>query len=170
MERAELETEITKHHAESFGWALACAGFERGEAEDVIQVAYLRILEGRARFAGRSSLRTWLFGVIRRVASERRRSRALRALLMPRAWASEPRGTPPDPEQLLALSRESAWLASALARLPARQREILTLMFWHGLSIEEAAQVSGLRVGTARTHYARAKERLRIELADGRKS
>jgi RNA polymerase sigma-70 factor (ECF subfamily) len=89
---------------------------------------------------------------------------------MPRAWASEPRGTPPDPEQLLALSRESAWLASALARLPARQREILTLMFWHGLSIEEAAQVSGLRVGTARTHYARAKERLRIELADGRKS
>ena len=40
----------------------------------------------------------------------------------------------------------------------------MTLIFWHGLTIEEAAQVSGLRVGTARTHYARAKQRLRIEL------
>ena len=169
MERAELETQIAKQHAESFGWALVCAGFDRGEAEDVIQAAYLRILEGRARFAGRSSLRTWLFGVIRRVASERRRSRALRALLAPRAWAAQPRAAAPDPEQSLTFSRESASLVAALARLPARQREVLTLMFWHGLSIEEAAQVSGLRLGTARTHYARAKERLRIELADGRK-
>src|SRR5262245_42641734 len=168
MERTELETEIAKRHAESFGWALACTGFDRGEAEDVIQTAYLRILEGRARFAGRSSLRTWLFGVIRRVASERRRSRALRALLTPRAWAAEPRAAAPDPERALELSSESASLARALSALPVRQREIVTLIFWHGLTIEEAAQVSGVRIGTARTHYARAKQRLRAELDSGR--
>ena len=168
MERAELETEIAKRHAESFGWALACTGFDRSEAEDVIQVAYLRILEGRARFAGRSSVRTWLFGVIRRVASERRRSRALRALLAPLGFGAEPAAPPATPEQTLALSRQSASLATALARLPVRQREVLTLIFWHGLTLEEAAQVSGLRIGTARTHYARAKQRLRAELAPRR--
>ncbi len=164
MERAELETEIAKRHAESFGWALACTGFDRDEAEDVIQATYLRILEGRARFAGRSSLRTWVFGVIRRVASERRRSRALRSLLAPRAWWTPSGVASPDPERALELSRESAALARALAVLPARQREVVTLMFWHGLSVEEAAEVCGLRVGTARTHYARAKARLRTEL------
>jgi RNA polymerase sigma-70 factor (ECF subfamily) len=169
MERAELETEIAKHHAESFGWALVCTGFDRNEAEDVIQAAYLRILEGRARFAGRSSPRTWIFGVIRRVASERRRRRALRTLLAPRLWAAQPQAAAaPDPERALALSRESASLARALAALPARQREVVTLIFWHGLTIEEAAGVSGLRVGTARTHYARAKQRLRAEIGSGR--
>src|SRR5258706_9674550 len=67
--RAQLE----ELHRESFAWALVCAAHEHSEAEDVLQMTYLKILDGRASYAGRSAFKTWLFGVIRMTAREHRR-------------------------------------------------------------------------------------------------
>jgi RNA polymerase sigma factor (sigma-70 family) len=53
----------------------------------------------------------------------------------------------------------------ALGRLAVRQREVLDLVFFHGLTIEEAAQVMGVALGTARVHYQRGKRRLLALLA-----
>src|SRR5438132_11516583 len=78
MEIADLRCALERHHAESFGWALVCCGRDRVEAEDVLQASYLKVLDGKARFDGRSSVKTWLFGVIRRTAAEERRRRLLR--------------------------------------------------------------------------------------------
>jgi DNA-directed RNA polymerase specialized sigma24 family protein len=47
-----------------------------------LQIAYLKILEGKARFDGRSSLKTWLFAIIRRTALEQRRRGFFRNLLL----------------------------------------------------------------------------------------
>src|SRR5437016_8063731 len=73
-EREQLERDLERLHAESYGWALACCGYDRDSAADVLQSAYLKVLDGSARFAQRSAFRTWLFGVIRRTAAEERRS------------------------------------------------------------------------------------------------
>jgi RNA polymerase sigma-70 factor (ECF subfamily) len=45
--------------------------------------------------------------------------------------------------------------------LPSRQQEVLRLTFYHGLSVSQAAEAMGVSVGTARTHYERAKQQLR---------
>ena len=71
----DLETELEHLHSRSFGWALSCCGWDREEAADVLQTTYLKVLDGRARFGNRSLFSTWLYGVIRRTAMERRRRR-----------------------------------------------------------------------------------------------
>lgn len=138
------------------------------EAEDVLQASYLKILEGRARFHGRSAFRTWLFGVIRRTAAERRRRDAVHRLLLLRWFDGRPdsRNATPDAEELLARSQSSTRLLRVLDTLPGRQRELLHLVFYQDMSIREASQVLGISVGAARTHYGRGKKRLREMLAE----
>src|SRR5918995_2600885 len=80
MKPDELESSLERLHNESFGWALSCCSGDRARAEDVLQNAYVRVISGRAVYGERSLFRTWLFGVIRRVAIEEyRRMRTERA-------------------------------------------------------------------------------------------
>jgi RNA polymerase sigma factor (sigma-70 family) len=154
MTPAETRAEIEKWHAAGFAWSMACCGRERERAEDVLQTSYLKILEGRARFEGRSSFKTFLFGVIRRTAAEERRRAVLAAVLLGRDGARpEPEAAGADPVERLAF-------AAALARLPRRQREVLELVFAHGLTVGEAAETLEIAPGSAAAHYARGKTRL----------
>lgn len=149
-----LRRDIEQLHPASFAWALACCAFRRDEAEDVLQTVYLKLLDGRARYEGRASLRTWLFAVIRNTAADRRRQSWVWSLGLDRLWQKRVSPAPgPDGERRVQVR-------VALLELPARQREVLELVFYHDLTVEEAAQVMGVSVGSARVHYDRAKRRL----------
>lgn len=160
--RANVEAELERYHADCFAWAMACCGRDRTEAEDVLQTSYLKVLDGRAVFSSRSAVKTWLFGVIRRTAAEHRRWRALRRF---RSASLTERADPsPDPAAVVGHSESAARLVGALSTLPARQRQLLHLVFYQDLTIAEAAGVLGISIGTARTHYERGKQRLRESL------
>jgi RNA polymerase sigma-70 factor, ECF subfamily len=157
-----LKTELQELHGQSFGWALVCCNWNHCEAEDALQAAYIKVLEGRARFQARSSLKTWFFSVIRLTAMETRRTQRTRKDLLFRRWEADPATTSPeeyahDPLQLIDQCEEKQRLSSALAKLARRQREILELVFYQDLSIAQSAVIMGISVGTARTHYERAK-------------
>ena len=163
MSPADLTAELEHLHAAAFGWALSCCGWDRTAAEDVLQASYLKLLDGRARFEGRSSFRTFVLGVIARTAREARRRSALRRWL-PLAslvLGREAVDGRPDPATALARADETARLVRALGRLSARQRQVLHLVFYEDLTIAEAAIVAGVSLGTARTHYERGKTALR---------
>jgi len=127
------------------------------------------VLDGDARFDGRSAFRTWLFSVIRLTAVDARRRRLLRQLLLLRSAArngDEPSVRGVDAEFALHQQRER--FLAALRQLPRRQREALLLVFYHDMSVEEAARVMAVSLGSARQHYERGKARLRTLLADGK--
>ena len=162
----DLERELESLHPSSFGWALACCGWDRDAAEEVLQTAYLRAIEGSARFNGHSCPRTWFFGVVKRTALERRRYRAVRHNALARWFLRRPAPEPvPTPERLSRDAESQRVLRDLLGRLSQRQRDLLHLVFYQELTIEEAAHVLGISVGSARTHYARGKQRLRRMLA-----
>jgi RNA polymerase sigma factor (sigma-70 family) len=169
MERAELEPELERLHAACWGWALACCGRDRDIAEEALQSAYLRILSGQAKFDGRSSLRTWVFGVIRRTAMEELRRERTRDVRESGDATEAERITDPAPGADVAAERseERATLLVALGMLSARQREVLQLVFYHGMTIEDAAQVMHVSLGSARTHYDRGKKALALALVSG---
>jgi RNA polymerase sigma-70 factor (ECF subfamily) len=168
MDRTALERELEALHAQSFAWALACCGNRRHEAEDALQVAYLRVLDGSACFAGRSAFRTWLFGVIRRTSAEQRRRRLWFGAVRnggPPIDAVDPR---PRADARLEQDQRAGELQAALGALPRRQREVLELVFYHDMTIADAAQVMGVSLGTARTHYERGKKNLANRLGPQR--
>jgi RNA polymerase sigma factor (sigma-70 family) len=168
MDDVELRRHLEQAHADSFGWAMACCGRDRDDAEEVLQTVYLTVLDGRARYDGRSSFRTWLFGVIRLTAASERRKAWLRGLLLNREAGNLEPQSPDAPDAEIDRDSRSHSLRDALAHLATRQREVLQLVFYHDLTVDEAAVVMRITAGSARTHYARGKSRLAVILGDGK--
>ena len=134
-------------------------------AEDVLQATYVKVLSGAAKYGGKSSFRTWLFAVIRRTAFEQaRRSRSREAEL--RRWSMEGAAATTEVEDTVVHEERTARLVAALSKLPARQSEVLHLVFYQGLTIADAAEIMGVSLGTARTHYERGKRGLRARLTE----
>ena len=162
MDDSELRAELEKHHRESYGWALGCCSRDPLEAESVLQSVYLKALEGKARYDGRSSFRTWLFAVIRKTAADERRRNFLQWLRLNRLdGAGELEKSVETFDDAIYRAEVQSAFRRALAQAPKRQREVLQLVFYHDLSLAEAADVMGISIGSARTHYERGKKRLR---------
>lgn len=167
LDASALRQQLEHNHVAAFGWALACCRGQRSDAEDVLQNAYFKILTGKAQFAGRAEFKTWLFAVIRKTAIDaHRRVLFRRAWLLMFALRREP-DEPFEPSGAGANDRQSMQelFQRALAGLPPRQREVLHLVFYQQMSVQQAADVMSVSVGSARQHYERAKRRLHVQLS-----
>lgn len=125
------------------------------EVEDLTQETYLRAMSGLRRFAARSSARTWLLAIARRVAADHVRAATRR----PRTTSMESS----DASVRRALGRSSARFENSvlirrlLDELDPDRREAFVATQVLGCSYEEAAQVCGCPVGTIRSRVARAR-------------
>jgi RNA polymerase sigma-70 factor (ECF subfamily) len=159
-----LDDQLLRHHRAAYGWALACCRWEPALAEDVLQTAYLKLLDGRARHGGTADFQAFLFGVIRRTALEERRRRTVRRVLSLGLAGSERESVNGNGLEPIIRDETSRALLGALDRLSSRQREVLHLVFYQDLTIAAAAGVLGISVGSARVHYERGKAQLRTLL------
>jgi RNA polymerase sigma-70 factor, ECF subfamily len=158
-------------------------------AQDAVQDTWLVVLDKLDTFEGRSTLRTWVCGILVNTA---RRSgvKESRTLPFSSAWREDrgpavdpsrfhgrggagPPGTwavPPVPwdqvpEDRLAARELRQVISAAIAGLPLRQREVITARDVVGMDAAEAAQVLGLTAGNQRVllHRARSKVRAAVE-------
>ena len=131
---------------------------DRSAAEDVTALAFERAFRKRKSFdSRRGSERAWVFGIARNAALDE-----LRRMKRTAPLATEPAS--PDEELERTLSR--AAVRTALAALPARDRELIALKFHAGLDNAELAAVLGVTVTNAGTRLHRALTKLREILDD----
>lgn len=149
-------------HDQVFGWALSRCDYEHTVAEDLVQQAYVELLTGKAKFEGRSSLKTFVFSVVQNLSRNRFRRVASRLRLVDEVK----RNTIGD-AVVPATAPEHPQLWQAVQQLPQRQRDVIELVFCRDMTIEDASRVMGVTTGTGRVHYDRAKKALRVSLENG---
>jgi RNA polymerase sigma-70 factor, ECF subfamily len=125
------------------------------QADDLVQEAILRGLANIEKFTPGTSMRAWLFTILRNQFHTAYRKR--------RREVEDPDGVMAGrlstaPEQSGHLDLED--LKTALAKLPLEQREALLLVAAEGLSYEETAAICGTAVGTIKSRINRARHRL----------
>ena len=147
-------------HGQLFGWALSRCGYDDATAEDLMQQAYVEVLSGRARFDKKSTLKTFMFGIVQNLARSRFRRQNTRLRVIDAYAAEQEEVTAPDEGHG---NLKTVW--EAVESLPQRQRDITELVFVREMTIEEASAVMGVSLGTGRVHYDRAKKSLADKLA-----
>ncbi len=124
------------------------------EAEDLAQETFLRAMRSLPSFAGRSSARTWLLAIARRVAVDHVRAASSRPRTVPMVDGYD------APDTRRGDFDRQVMLEQLIAALPAERREAFVATQVLGMSYAEAAEVCGCPVGTIRSRVARAREDL----------
>jgi RNA polymerase sigma factor (sigma-70 family) len=131
---------------------------DRSAAEDVTALAFERAYRRRRSFdPRRGTRRAWLFGIARNAALDELRRRGRHAALL--AEPADEAGTPTDQAAEVGIRR--AALRSALEALAPRERELVALKFFAGLTNPEIARVIGISETNAGTRLHRVIEKLR---------
>lgn len=129
-----------------------------GEAQEVVQEAFVRLLTSPRRMASLTSPEAWLRTVAVNLARSRwRRGKVLRRLLHRfEAEPSEVPGATPDHVALM----------SALRTLPAGQRDAIALHYLVDLPVTEVAEILGVSAGTVKSRLARGRIALAVLLGE----
>jgi RNA polymerase sigma-70 factor (ECF subfamily) len=139
------------------------------EAEDVVQEAYVRAFANLATFRGDSSLATWLSRIVINEALGRLRKRR-RTVAMPENPEAQiirfPLNPSDDPERTMAQRQILALVERATDSLPDIYRMVFVARVIEGLSMEETADLLGVRPETIKTRLHRARSLLRKALDD----
>jgi len=143
-----------RHTPALYRLALRLGGGDESWAEELVQRAWIRAVEGLAGFQWRAAFRTWLSGIAINCAREGWRERRLSLEV---AWDPETQGiagASADPGDRVDLER-------GIAALPHGCRQVLVLHDVEGFTHEEVAALLGIEVGTSKSQLSHARRRLR---------
>ncbi|MEA2644372.1 MAG: hypothetical protein QOG08_1398 [Chloroflexota bacterium] len=182
-DEAAFRTLIQMHHGPMVRLAMTYVR-DPGVAEEVVQEAWLVCLRSLDKFEGRSSLKTWIYGIVMNIARSRKR-RESRILPFASLWQrddSDSRrptveagrfgrdgmwSSPPDswPESKVLSSETMLRVKAAIESLPIKQREVITLRDVAGLDADEVCGLLSISAENQRVrlHRARAAVRKMLE-------
>ena len=143
---------------------------DRTAAEDISQETFISAHRAIGGFRG-GSLRAWLLRIASNLsydfirASRRRPEQSLDESMLNPGFAVPSRE--PSPEQMAERGELSAEIQRAILSVPMDQRTVLVLVDVQGLSYEEAAEASGVSLGTVKSRLSRARSRVQEILRQG---
>src|SRR4051812_29746945 len=153
---------VCEHHRDDI-WRYLRRRSDHHVAEDL--TAEVFVVAWRRRPDLPADALPWLYGVARRVLANHRRA-APRATALAERAGRHVDGAADDHAGLVNVRAD---VAASLARLPGRDRDVLLLVAWEGLTSVQAAEVLGIRESAARVRLHRARKRLRaaLDASDG---
>ena len=166
----DFDSLVSQHRPRIFRFLLASLR-DRESAENLTQECFVRAYRARDQFRGAASISTWLLQIAANLVRDHESSGRLK--FWRRALGIDLRDvmdSVPDrqlsPESMLSVKQEVEAIWRAAARLPERQRTVLLLRFVEDLNLLEIAEVTGLKLGTVKTHLFRALESVREALEE----
>lgn len=127
-------------------------------AEDVVQDSLVAVWRSAGRFRGEGRVIAWLLGIVHHTAMKaQRHSHEPISELMTETLTA----TDPLPEEQVEADERATWIRRGLQSLTPNHRAALELVFYHGLSLAEVADVCGCPVGTIKSRLSYARRYLR---------
>jgi RNA polymerase sigma-70 factor, ECF subfamily len=152
-----------------YGYAMVLSR-NGAEAEDLVQETCLRALRAIDRLRAESSVKSWLFTILRNIwlnqLRQRRTSPQLIELDADGNNVNEPADGRQDPHADYVSQIQREQVQAAIQQLPVEFREIIVLREYEELSYQEIAALLGCPTGTVMSRLARARSRLRDLLSD----
>jgi len=160
---------VAEEHSRRLYRAARGMGLSAEQADDVVQEVFVTFLGSLDRFEGRSSLATWLFGILLRKVQEQRRASARDGQHdeLDESWAAnfDPSGTwitpPVEPDRALAGQEFADAVRSCLDDLTPQQREVFVLRQFQELAASGVSKILDLTVTHVGVLLHRARLRMR---------
>jgi RNA polymerase sigma-70 factor (ECF subfamily) len=171
-DEASFAALVKAHSPRLIGMAWRMVG-NREDAEDLVQETFIRLYKNIKDFRGDSSLSTWLYRILNRLAIDHLRRQKLKQKIFflrnrddeqdPMEMAADPGA---NPSEICLAGEAGRKLTLAMNKLSARQKAVFTLRHHEGLPLKEIAKVLELEEGTVKAHLHRAVHFLRDELKE----
>lgn len=128
------------------------------QGDDLVQETCLRALSRVDRWQPGSRLDSWMYRIAQNIWFDRMRAAKIRGEVVDIEVVEEMPGTDGREEADRQLTLEA--IGAALERLPAEQRAVVALICVEGISYKEAAQITGVPIGTVMSRLSRARQTL----------
>lgn len=157
-DREAFQTLYYRYNHRAYFYALSLLGHEH-QAEEVVQETFLSIISKMSEYRPEGSFKSYLFTSLRnRVIDIKRKESGVREVA-PEDSLDLFEGTAQDPQD-----DQSQMVSQALLNLPLKQREVLILKIYDGMTFQEIGELMGISESTAASRYRYGCEKLRSKL------
>ncbi len=157
--RHDAFAEIVNRHAKRFYDIAYRLIFDKGDAEDIVQEAFIKLWEKRLNWnpQGEAKFTTWFYRVVLNLCIDHNRKKRPERLAEEMPLPDEQRGH----EAAMEEKQKQLLLDRFIQELPERQQLALNLCFYEGISNQEAAEILGVNLKALQSLIMRAKMTLR---------
>ena len=160
-----FEPLIEKYRSFVFG-VIRSIIYDPASEEDLAQEAFIQAFKGISRFRYNSKFKTWLYRVTYNVCLNHLRKKKSSKMQDSEFDLSSLTDKAPSPDRNHEKSEMKAVLGNVIKTLPPKYRSILHLYYYEDMHYEEISSITGMPLGTIKSHLFRAREKVRKILSD----
>jgi RNA polymerase sigma-70 factor (ECF subfamily) len=172
-DRGAFEAIVRRHQRALVNHLYRLTG-QRDEAFDLAQDVFIKVYQSLASFDPKYRFTTWLYRIASNCAIDHLRKRHPRTFSLSQVAGSAEgstdapavAGSGPNPDEVVQLRELEARLEVAIRALPTGYRQLILLRHRHHCRYDEIARITRLPMGTVKNRIFRAREILKVHLAD----